>query len=87
MDPEQTRQLLRDYGLVSESPTPVIEVPPRDRALPGEVEEASSTGAKKEPPGENEEAHVADMNKFMAHIGVRLCYGLCHYELNQSSDL
>jgi len=70
MDPDQTRQLLRDYGLVSESPTPVIEMPPKPKALPDIDEEPSSTRDKVDPPGENEEAHVADMNKFMAHIGL-----------------
>lgn len=71
MDPEHTRQLLRDYGLVSESPTPVLETPPKDKALPVITEETTSTRDKAIPLGQNEEAHVADMNKFMAHIGVR----------------
>jgi len=70
MGPEQTRQLLRDYGLVSGSPTPLIETPPKDKGLPVIDEGDSSTRDKEEPSGENEEAHVADMNKFMAHIGV-----------------
>jgi hypothetical protein len=69
MDPDQTRQLLRDYGLVSESPTPMLETPPKDKGLPSIAE-----GAGSKPLGENEEAHVADMNKFMAHIGVRYLF-------------
>lgn len=72
LGPEQTRQLLRDYGLVSESPTPLIETPPKDKGLPAIDEEVSSTRAKNEHLGENEETHLADMNRFMAHIGVLL---------------
>ena len=72
MGPDQTRQLLRDYGLVSESPTPMLETPPRDKGLPSIAQGAGLTRDKTKPSGENEEAHVADMNKFMAHIGV--CY-------------
>ena len=72
MGPEQTRQLLRDYGLVSGSPTPLIETPPKDKGLPVIDERPSPTCDKEEPSGETEEAHVADMNKFMAHIGVGL---------------
>jgi hypothetical protein len=78
MGPDRTRQLLRDYGLVSESPTPVLEVPPKDKGLPGIDEEPSTTRDNQDPPGGNEEAHVADMNKFMAHIGVRYLFVLSH---------
>jgi hypothetical protein len=84
MGPEKTRQLLRDYGLVSESPTPLIETPPKPKALPGIDEEVSSTHDKEKPPGENEEAHVADMNKFMAHIGVRYLFVISSLTRSQS---
>jgi len=74
MGPDQTRQLLRDYGLVSEAPTPAIEKPPRDRGLPIVDEEPDVTSDGEKPSGIEEESHADDMNKFMAHIGVRYLF-------------
>jgi len=73
LGPDETRKLLRDYGLVSAAPTPVVErPPPRDRALPSVDEELNSGSDSENCSGdEGSEVHAADMNKFMAHIGVR----------------
>jgi hypothetical protein len=52
----------------------MLETPPKDKALPSIAEGVGPTRDKAKPSGENEEAHVADMNKFMAHIGVRYLF-------------
>ncbi|KAF9526668.1 hypothetical protein CPB83DRAFT_857595 [Crepidotus variabilis] len=87
LGPEDTRRLLREYGLASATATPALERPPKERALPSVDEESGSPGSdsdaeiyisikkgkQKESDTEDEEdpeAHAADMNKFMAHIGV-----------------
>ncbi|CAA7259037.1 unnamed protein product [Cyclocybe aegerita] len=72
LGPEATRRLLREYGLVSATSTPAVETPPKHRGLPS-VEEEATVGSDSDhgSGGENDqEAHAADMNKFMAHIGV-----------------
>ncbi|KAJ3514789.1 hypothetical protein NLJ89_g2168 [Agrocybe chaxingu] len=72
LGPEATRRLLREYGLVSAASTPAVETPPKHRGLPS-VEEEAAIGSDSDhgSGGENDqEAHAADMNKFMAHIGV-----------------
>ena len=71
LGPDATRKLLREYGLASEHSTPVMEKPPKDIRLPVVDEEAGVTSDQENNSSGNEEAHAADMNRFMAHIGVR----------------
>jgi hypothetical protein len=64
---EETRRLLKDYGLSSATASPIKEnTKPR---LPIVDEEALSDSEK---GNEDPEAHAQDMNAFMKHIGVRV---------------
>ncbi|KAF8967934.1 hypothetical protein BDZ97DRAFT_1802022, partial [Flammula alnicola] len=60
LNPEETRRLLREYGLSSAAGSPATEHPTRPRGL-SIVDEAAE---------EDPDAHARDLNKFMAHIGV-----------------
>jgi len=65
---EETRRLLKDYGLSSATASPIKENP-KHRGLPIVDEEALSDSEK---ANEDPEAHAQDMNVFMKHIGVRV---------------
>lgn len=69
---EETRTLLRQYGLVSGAPSPIT---PKPRGL-ANVNENEGTSGSSDANAETSDAacHVEDMNKFMAHIGV--CYSV-----------
>jgi hypothetical protein len=65
---EDARKLLREYGLASAVSSPIT---PKPRGLP-DVGEGGGTSGSADANGEiSDEGHVQDMNKFMAHIGVR----------------
>ncbi|KAF9485949.1 hypothetical protein BDN70DRAFT_365927 [Pholiota conissans] len=62
LNPEETKRLLREYGLSSAVASPAVEHPVRPRGLSIVNEDA----AEEEDP----DVHARDLNKFMAHIGV-----------------
>lgn len=64
LNPEETKRLLREYGLTSAVASPATEHPTRARGLSIVNEEAAE---------EDPDVHARDLNKFMAHIGVRSC--------------
>ncbi|PPQ66311.1 hypothetical protein CVT24_007308 [Panaeolus cyanescens] len=70
LGPEDTKRLLRDYGL-SSAMTPTV---PKGKGLPGVQEEDDITnaleGANEVDEHDQLAAHAKDMNTFMAHIGV-----------------
>ncbi|KAF9049883.1 hypothetical protein BJ165DRAFT_1454572 [Panaeolus papilionaceus] len=70
LGPEETKKLLRDYGLNS-AVTPTVA---KGKGLPGVQEEDDITnaleGEKEEDEHDKLAAHAKDMNTFMAHIGV-----------------
>ncbi|KAF8176522.1 hypothetical protein BJ912DRAFT_986806 [Pholiota molesta] len=69
LNPEETKRLLREYGLSSAVASPAVEHPVRPRGLSIVNEDAAEE--------EDQDVHARDLNTFMAHIGVRLsvlCY-------------
>lgn len=64
LNPEETKRLLREYGLTSAVASPAAEHPTRARGLSIVNEDAAE---------EDPDVHARDLNKFMAHIGVRSC--------------
>jgi len=69
---EDTRKLLREYGLDSAVSSPV-RPRPRGLSIVNEEDTVSSEemgGGEEEEEEEDSDAHAQDMNKFMAHIGV-----------------
>lgn len=62
LNPEETKRLLREYGLTSATTSPTAEHPTRPRGLSIVNEDAAE---------EDPDIHARDLNKFMAHIGVR----------------
>lgn len=68
---DETRRLLREYGLDSATSSPAKETM-RPRGLSIVTEESANAGHDdKFDPEEGSEAHAKDMNKLMSHFGVR----------------
>ncbi|KAH9485042.1 hypothetical protein JR316_0001948 [Psilocybe cubensis] len=71
---DETRRLLREYGLDSATSSPVRETV-RPRGLSIVSEESTNAGHNnKFDLEEGSEAHAKDMNKLMSHFGVRSFY-------------